>query len=255
MVNMTISRSSHQRQWPRIRSNRKEQQSCNSTSRRLKRCQPGTTKRARSAARGRGDASSAAALCSLAGKRGSEAPGSDAHCRRTARRLIGHRQANQGQGSREMTMEDHGAVAQDAASADRQVLADLLRAALTRVPGAGWEYSEEDFWTRVTPNGYRFQQQGWKLHVSATPLSAPVTLARCASVLFVQGCAFEVLARDLERVQELRRPALPARQRREVHHRLPRRRRRVPRGGRRTRRGNCRPAGAADTVRPATSTR
>jgi serine/threonine protein kinase len=107
-----------------------------------------------------------------------------------------------------MTMEDHGAVAQDAASADRQVLADLLRAALTRVPGAGWEYSEEDFWTRVTPNGYRFQQQGWKLHVSATPLSAPVTLARCASVLFVQGCAFK-FARDLERVQELVDPLCP----------------------------------------------
>ena len=84
---------------------------------------------------------------------------------------------------------------------DGHVLADLLRAAVGRAAGS-WQVSDGDFWTQVIPDGYQFQQQGWKLHVSATPLSAPVVLARCASVLLASGCAFK-FARDLERARDL----------------------------------------------------
>lgn len=82
------------------------------------------------------------------------------------------------------------------------VLADLVRAAVGRAAAGSWQISEGDFWTRVIPDGYEFQQQGWKLHVSATPLSASIVLARCASVLLASGCAFK-FARDLQRVRDL----------------------------------------------------
>ncbi|OAR22607.1 hypothetical protein A8W25_23625 [Streptomyces sp. ERV7] len=44
--------------------------------------------------------------------------------------------------------------------------------------------------------------QGWKLHISATPLSAPLVLARSADVLIRNGCAFK-FAGTVARVGEL----------------------------------------------------
>ncbi|MGD0244731.1 MAG: class IV lanthionine synthetase LanL [Streptosporangiaceae bacterium] len=85
---------------------------------------------------------------------------------------------------------------------DDQLLSDVLRAALTRTDGGKWQVSTDDFWTRVTPDGYSFQEQGWKLHVSATPLSAPLVLGRCARVLLASRCAFK-FARDLSHVRAL----------------------------------------------------
>ena len=87
-----------------------------------------------------------------------------------------------------MSAEENHAAA-NVAEIDDYVLADLLRAALARTQGGSPQVSEDQFWTRVAPDGYGFQEQGWKLHVSATPLSAPVVLARCAGIL---------LARDLK---------------------------------------------------------
>ena len=85
---------------------------------------------------------------------------------------------------------------------DEPLLSDLLQAALARTGNGNWQVRTDDFWIRVTPDGYCFQPQGWKLHVSATPLSAPVVLGRCAKILLASGCAFK-FARDLSRVHAL----------------------------------------------------
>jgi serine/threonine protein kinase len=85
---------------------------------------------------------------------------------------------------------------------DEPLLSDLMQATLARIGNESWRVSTDGFWSRVTPEGYRFQQQGWKLHVSATPLSAPVVLARCATVLIRNDCAFK-FARDLAHVHAL----------------------------------------------------
>ncbi len=85
---------------------------------------------------------------------------------------------------------------------DEPLLSDLLHAALARTGNGSWQVRTDDFWMRVTPDGYCFQPQGWKLHVSATPLSAPFVLARCAKILLSSGCAFK-FARDLSHVQAL----------------------------------------------------
>jgi len=55
----------------------------------------------------------------------------------------------------------------------------------------GWRVEERGFWRLAVPDGYPMPQQGWKLHVSATMLSAPIVLARVARVLVRQGCAFK----------------------------------------------------------------
>ena len=85
---------------------------------------------------------------------------------------------------------------------DEPLLSDLLQAALARTGDGNWQVRTDDFWIRVTPDSYCFQPQGWKLHVSATPLSAPVILGRCAKILLSSGCAFK-FARDLSRVHTL----------------------------------------------------
>ncbi|MCC5578819.1 class IV lanthionine synthetase LanL [Microtetraspora sp. AC03309] len=102
---------------------------------------------------------------------------------------------------------------------DRFLLQDVARAALIRVAGqeaatanavagsgaessecpvspgsadiAGWEVRPGTPWTYVTPVGSTTRPQGWKLHVSATPLSAPLVLARVVEVLGRHQCAFK----------------------------------------------------------------
>jgi hypothetical protein len=49
---------------------------------------------------------------------------------------------------------------------------------------------------------YPFQRQGWKIHVSATPLSALLVLSRCARVVATRGYAFK-FAPDLSRLLDL----------------------------------------------------
>lgn len=92
--------------------------------------------------------------------------------------------------------------APDEDDVDELLLSDLLQAALMRTGNGSWQVRTDGFWTRVTPDDYSFQEQGWKLHVSATPLSAPVVLGRCAKVLLSSGCAFK-FARDLSHVRAL----------------------------------------------------
>ncbi|MFK8912033.1 class IV lanthionine synthetase LanL, partial [Streptomyces sp. YS-3] len=83
--------------------------------------------------------------------------------------------------------------------ADLALLPDVVRAAIARsAPGTDapgghpeWTVEQGDFWCHVVPAGTARRAQGWKLHVSATPLAAPVTLARCAEVLVAHRAAFK----------------------------------------------------------------
>ncbi|MER6171113.1 class IV lanthionine synthetase LanL [Streptosporangium sp. NPDC001681] len=86
---------------------------------------------------------------------------------------------------------------------DRHVLEDIARAALARADlaavdgedgAATWEFHSRRPWMYVTPVGVARQAQGWKLHVSATPLSAPVVLARVVEVLARRRCPFKFAA-------------------------------------------------------------
>jgi class IV lanthipeptide synthase len=85
---------------------------------------------------------------------------------------------------------------------DSWLLEEVLKAALARTGTSGWVVDAGDFWCRVTPPRHRLRPAGWKLHVSATQLSAPVVLARVAQVLAGHGCAFK-FARCLDRLGEL----------------------------------------------------
>ncbi|MBG0827199.1 protein kinase/lanthionine synthetase C family protein [Planomonospora sp. ID67723] len=58
-----------------------------------------------------------------------------------------------------------------------------------------WSVTEDGFWCKLAPEAYPLPDQGWKLHVSATMLSAPVVLSRVAHVLIAAGCAFKFPAR------------------------------------------------------------
>jgi len=85
----------------------------------------------------------------------------------------------------------------------------LLEQVQAVLPAGGWTLRTDSNWCYAVPSGYGFARQGWKLHLSATPLSALLVLSRCARVLVELGCAFkfapnfarlvELLARDADR--------------------------------------------------------
>ncbi|MEU4496389.1 class IV lanthionine synthetase LanL [Streptomyces sp. NPDC023998] len=74
-------------------------------------------------------------------------------------------------------------------------LQPLVRLVLSAHGAGDWEVTEKDIWCRVSPPDSPSRVQGWKLHISATPLSAPTTLHRSAQVLIRRGCAFKFAAR------------------------------------------------------------
>ncbi|MET8052285.1 class IV lanthionine synthetase LanL [Streptosporangium sp. NPDC005286] len=101
-------------------------------------------------------------------------------------------------------MNESGSAGDGASGADRHVLGDIARATLHRIAGdkdsisgtgsdgiPGWDFHVDSPWTYVTPAGATTQAQGWKLHVAATPLSAPVVLARTVRVLGRRRCPFK----------------------------------------------------------------
>ncbi|MER5733692.1 class IV lanthionine synthetase LanL [Streptomyces sp. NPDC002138] len=58
-----------------------------------------------------------------------------------------------------------------------------------------WSVTPGEFWCHVIPDGGPVRRaQGWKLHVSATPLAAPLALARAAEVLVAHRAAFKFAA-------------------------------------------------------------
>jgi serine/threonine protein kinase len=81
-------------------------------------------------------------------------------------------------------------------------LRDVVRSVLTALDEHDWRVEEDGVWCRVTPPRHESRVQGWKLHLSATRLSAPEVLHRAAGVLVRAGCAFKT-ARDLQTVEEM----------------------------------------------------
>jgi len=81
----------------------------------------------------------------------------------------------------------------------------LLPQVTAVLPATGWTVRSDRFWCYVLPDGQELPRQGWKLHVSATPTSGLLVLARVARVLVERGCAFKFAA-DLDRLGDLLRP-------------------------------------------------
>jgi hypothetical protein len=86
--------------------------------------------------------------------------------------------------------------------ADSALLIDVVRAVVDRTGELRWAIQPAPMWCHVTSPSAGTRQHGWKLHVSATPLSAPLVLARAAEVLVRHGCTFK-FGIDLSRVAEL----------------------------------------------------
>lgn len=80
-------------------------------------------------------------------------------------------------------------------SGDSAILCDIVTAELGRASARKWSITDDGLWCKVTPDTYAIPDQGWKLHVSATMLSAPVVLSRVSRVLAGAGCAFKFPAR------------------------------------------------------------
>lgn len=76
-------------------------------------------------------------------------------------------------------------------TADRAFLAGIAESVLRTENGTGWTIRPHGTWCHVRPPARPHPVQGWKLHVSATPSSAPLVLARCAEVLVSHGSAFK----------------------------------------------------------------
>jgi len=60
-------------------------------------------------------------------------------------------------------------------------------------PPEGWRRTTRGLWTVLTPDGVRLPEQGWKIHLSATPRVADVTLDRTAAVLLRRRVPFKFL--------------------------------------------------------------
>jgi serine/threonine protein kinase len=69
---------------------------------------------------------------------------------------------------------------------------DFAAAAAGRPP-AGWRRVERDLWVVLQPDGVRLPQQGWKIHVSATPDNAERVLAAVSEYCFARRIAFKYL--------------------------------------------------------------
>ncbi|WP_433256798.1 class IV lanthionine synthetase LanL [Streptosporangium sp. CA-135522] len=80
-------------------------------------------------------------------------------------------------------------------SGDPAILRDIVTAELGRAGAEDWRVAEDGLWCKVMPTGRPLPDQGWKLHVSATMLSAPVVLSRVSRVLAEAACAFKFPAR------------------------------------------------------------
>ena len=81
-------------------------------------------------------------------------------------------------------------------------LQDVVRAAIDRHELPGWTLHDESFWCHVTGPERTTRVQGWKLHLSATALSAPLVLHAAAEIFLAAECQFK-FARDLAKVEEL----------------------------------------------------
>ncbi|MFE2721654.1 class IV lanthionine synthetase LanL [Kitasatospora sp. NPDC059327] len=89
-------------------------------------------------------------------------------------------------------MADEYTAGQDSADPYATFFPDLIEAVLRRQDARGWSVSPQGFWCHVRPgDAGAGRRQGWKLHVSATPLSAPMVLTRAAEVLVAARAPFK----------------------------------------------------------------
>ena len=58
---------------------------------------------------------------------------------------------------------------------------------------AGWHRSVRGLWANLTPDDAPLVEQGWKIHLSATPHTAEATLDRAAAVCVARGVPFKFL--------------------------------------------------------------
>ncbi|MFL6141281.1 MAG: class IV lanthionine synthetase LanL [Labedaea sp.] len=68
-------------------------------------------------------------------------------------------------------------------------LVGIARSAMDGI--AGWTLAEGPFWCHATPAGIPPRVQGWKVHLSATVLSAPLVLHQTAGILVSELCPFK----------------------------------------------------------------
>ncbi|MGW0416659.1 class IV lanthionine synthetase LanL [Streptomyces collinus] len=88
-------------------------------------------------------------------------------------------------------------------------LESLCRRALEATgTGARWTVDAGEMWCRLTPACGMGLRQGWKLHVSATSVSAPQVLVRALDVLLGEESGFKFV-RSLEQVSALNSRATP----------------------------------------------
>ncbi|MET7637196.1 class IV lanthionine synthetase LanL [Streptomyces sp. NPDC005438] len=87
-------------------------------------------------------------------------------------------------------------------AADLDLLPDVVRGVLQRRGETDWSVRQGDFWCSVSPGEGSRREQGWKLHVAATPLSATLVLAAAARVLVAERATFK-FAGTLDRVRSL----------------------------------------------------
>ncbi|RPK93619.1 class IV lanthionine synthetase LanL [Streptomyces sp. ADI98-10] len=82
---------------------------------------------------------------------------------------------------------------------DTGLLPGIVEGVLHRRGATRWAVEQGEFWCSVRPRGHRSGEQGWKLHLSATPLSAALVLAVAADVLVEERASFK-FAGALDRV-------------------------------------------------------
>lgn len=70
-------------------------------------------------------------------------------------------------------------------------LQGLVSVVISEQAASGWELQDGEFWCHANPPERTERTQGWKLHVSATPLSAAEVLYRAATVLVRHDCHFK----------------------------------------------------------------
>jgi serine/threonine protein kinase len=85
---------------------------------------------------------------------------------------------------------------------EKRLLAEQVQLVLRRSGATGWVEHDTGFWFAVEPPGHLPRAQGWKLHLSATPVSAASVTRRAAEILVAARCAFKV-ALGLPQVHQL----------------------------------------------------
>src|SRR5690349_16724108 len=69
--------------------------------------------------------------------------------------------------------------------------ASLVADHLNQLHLQGWTIEKRNIWTLVSPPLRARRMQGWKLHVSATMISAPTVLKRCLPILIKAQVQFK----------------------------------------------------------------